>query len=324
VEYQLTEEALDIINGRLGPWEQILFFQVVRDSIDNSHQDRLIAGEDIDLFRFSGWLKLRAEDLNESISGFHNGLIYTTSDDIGKVPGGPNIADRIVQPALQVSAIHEDAIFLSERVRTAILTTFDTESIQQDNPELTKVIDDINHNMVPPLNFFRENLVKYALEVADIIYHTAESMLRQLSDGADSIKMGIDIPDIQSLIDHTSALQKRFDDLSEELQQAGAFAHLREGYLYLLMNPSMEGLIKIGRTSRSPKTRANELSKATGVPTPFILVYDIQVEDMVEAEKYVHKALSPYRVSNGREFFKVDSSKAIEVMINARDSISKS
>ena len=40
------------------------------------------------------------------------------------------------------------------------------------------------------------------------------------------------------------------------------------GFVYALINPSMEGLVKVGKTKRDPKGRANELSGATGV-TPF-------------------------------------------------------
>ncbi len=38
------------------------------------------------------------------------------------------------------------------------------------------------------------------------------------------------------------------------------------GYIYIISNPSMPGLVKIGRTSRDPQTRLRELNSATGVP----------------------------------------------------------
>ena len=46
-----------------------------------------------------------------------------------------------------------------------------------------------------------------------------------------------------------------------------------EGYVYVLINPSMEGLVKIGMTTSTPEERVTELSSATGVPSKFILVY---------------------------------------------------
>src|SRR6185369_11781349 len=38
------------------------------------------------------------------------------------------------------------------------------------------------------------------------------------------------------------------------------------GFVYALINPSMTGLVKVGRTERDPTGRAHELSSATGVP----------------------------------------------------------
>jgi hypothetical protein len=46
---------------------------------------------------------------------------------------------------------------------------------------------------------------------------------------------------------------------------------LDPGYIYVLINQSMEGFIKVGKTARDPKERAKELSQATGVPTPFMV-----------------------------------------------------
>ncbi len=43
------------------------------------------------------------------------------------------------------------------------------------------------------------------------------------------------------------------------------------GYVYVLMNSSMRGLVKIGKTEREPEERAKELSASTGVPTPFMV-----------------------------------------------------
>ena len=41
------------------------------------------------------------------------------------------------------------------------------------------------------------------------------------------------------------------------------------GYLYILSNPSMPGLLKIGLTTRPVLDRVEELNAATGVPTAF-------------------------------------------------------
>lgn len=77
------------------------------------------------------------------------------------------------------------------------------------------------------------------------------------------------------------------------------------GFLYVLANSSMPGLVKVGKTTRSPTERAAELSGATGMATPFIVVYDQLFQDCHLAERFAHGYLSEkgYRVSDNREFF---------------------
>lgn len=92
------------------------------------------------------------------------------------------------------------------------------------------------------------------------------------------------------------------------------------GYVYLLINPSMEGLVKIGKTTQDPKGRAKELSAATGVPTPFIVVFDAYFEDCSKAEEYVQARLEQknYRVSSSREFFTAPVNEAIKAIVEAQ------
>ena len=84
---------------------------------------------------------------------------------------------------------------------------------------------------------------------------------------------------------------------------------MSKGYVYILKNPSMPGLLKIGKTTRSVQQRANELWQ-TGVPTPFDVVDEVYAPDCGELERYVHKELCQFRVSECREFFAVDQAKA--------------
>ena len=84
----------------------------------------------------------------------------------------------------------------------------------------------------------------------------------------------------------------------------------REGRLYVLSNPRIEGL-KIGWTAGRAHTRASALS-TTGVPMPFVVVYESDVVRGAEAcERRVFKALSASRVAASREFFDttVDAAK---------------
>ena len=77
------------------------------------------------------------------------------------------------------------------------------------------------------------------------------------------------------------------------------------GFIYVLINPAMPGLAKIGKTTRNPTSRMAELSNATGVPTPFVLAFQQAVKECDQIEAQIHKDLEKegYRVSTNREFF---------------------
>ncbi len=93
------------------------------------------------------------------------------------------------------------------------------------------------------------------------------------------------------------------------------------GYVYVLINPSMNNLVKIGKTERNPEDRAKELSATTGVPTPFMVAYDHYFESCSDAEKFVHTYLENegYRVSSNREFFEIPISDAIDAIVKAKE-----
>lgn len=82
---------------------------------------------------------------------------------------------------------------------------------------------------------------------------------------------------------------------------------MSRGYVYILSNPSMPGLVKIGRTTRSVEQRANELWQ-TGVPTPFVIDHFVLTPNCEELEARMHDSFSRCRVNGCREFF--DSNKA--------------
>ncbi len=89
-----------------------------------------------------------------------------------------------------------------------------------------------------------------------------------------------------------------------------------KGYLYVLSNPAMPGILKIGYTTRSPQVRCDEISKGTGVPGKFNVAHAVQVIDSPGAEKWVHQQLRAYRYSRDREFFKLDLAHA-QMVIDA-------
>lgn len=93
------------------------------------------------------------------------------------------------------------------------------------------------------------------------------------------------------------------------------------GYVYILSNPGMPGLLKIGMTRFDPTRRVQELSSATGVPTPFQLVYYREFHDCVAAELEIHSifATKGLRYNDQREFFSVDTVEAINTLLSLDD-----
>jgi len=85
-------------------------------------------------------------------------------------------------------------------------------------------------------------------------------------------------------------------------------------YVYILVNESMPGMIKIGMTIKNPHERAKEISKATGVPTPWFVVWYLKCYASRVLEARVHDHLSQYRVSEDREMFRIDSGTAQRVI----------
>ena len=90
---------------------------------------------------------------------------------------------------------------------------------------------------------------------------------------------------------------------------------MKPGYIYILTNESMPGMVKIGRTERQPETRSKELH-TTGVPQPFKLEYFVFVEDCHTAEYQIHSLLEKkgLRNSKNREFFNMEVNEAIEII----------
>ena len=88
----------------------------------------------------------------------------------------------------------------------------------------------------------------------------------------------------------------------------------QSGWIYALTNRSLNGLYKVGMTSKTPEDRAAELSAATASPTPFFVVYAKETDDIRTAENDVHNILSDFRVSDNREFFKTSLFEVVKAI----------
>ncbi|MDE0590439.1 GIY-YIG nuclease family protein [Halocynthiibacter sp. C4] len=91
---------------------------------------------------------------------------------------------------------------------------------------------------------------------------------------------------------------------------------MSKGFVYVLSNPSMPGLVKIGKTTREVESRANELY-SIGVPVPFVIEAQFSSPDCHQLEEMVHNCLCDQRVNYSREFFNVSVSDAKRHVTNA-------
>lgn len=85
-----------------------------------------------------------------------------------------------------------------------------------------------------------------------------------------------------------------------------------KGWIYIAHNPSFSGLLKIGYSDRDPSIRMEELY-STGVPTPFVLLYIVLVDNPYEVEQKIHAELELCRDSKSREFFRCELEKVLAV-----------
>jgi hypothetical protein len=84
--------------------------------------------------------------------------------------------------------------------------------------------------------------------------------------------------------------------------------------VYILTNPVMPGVVKIGKTDREEvRSRVRELF-TTGVPVPFDCVYACVVENNEEVEKLLHKKFAAERINPRREFFWLDTADAVAAL----------
>ena len=88
------------------------------------------------------------------------------------------------------------------------------------------------------------------------------------------------------------------------------------GIVYLLTNPVMPGLVKIGMTTQEDIDKRMKELYTTGVPVPFECKFACKVKksDCLKIEKALHKAFDPQRVNQNREFFRINVEQAQAIL----------
>lgn len=84
--------------------------------------------------------------------------------------------------------------------------------------------------------------------------------------------------------------------------------------VYILTNPVMPGLVKIGKTMQLEVEERMKQLYSTGVPVPFDCAFACKVKDAGEVEKALHLAFGMTRINPNREFFRLEPERVIAVL----------
>ncbi|MFY1669217.1 GIY-YIG nuclease family protein [Plantactinospora sp. WMMB334] len=88
------------------------------------------------------------------------------------------------------------------------------------------------------------------------------------------------------------------------------------GFVYVLSNPAMPGMVKVGRSRHLPEDRAKRL-RSTGVPLSFAVEHRAVTSKPAAVERRAHQLLAPHRLRADREFFETEPEVAMAAVRQA-------
>jgi hypothetical protein len=303
--WNLTPIAWGLATERPLLWEQRLFAQVLCDEIECSKplllSPTLGTRVSVSLNEMGRWLLARIEAFSRIVADLTM-AVNAKHDNVFGSPSVPGDVGNIVAFSRRIAALYRQAIEWMHSVRNADV-----------DPRFRRVTYEASFladSFLTTLETFGPDLLRQ-LEVA--------AQLPPETNITINATITVPAPNLSRCM---AALQEATKSVLEGTAPAPPMGE--PGYIYILVNPSMGNLVKIGKTTRAPRTRIAELSSATGVPMPFTLAFDAYVEDCSRAETYVHARLEKdgYRVTANREFFNVDLSTAINVVLEAQKIVS--
>ena len=310
----LSVEALNIIQKQPRGWEWRLFARVIADECRQlaAIPRRCFVSQSndasrLDVIASSVWLRERHEEIQPIFLEAASVVEGDNTEAFGP-PGIPGDATKLVALARRLIACYRKALEWTCNVELTAID-FSHEDAAYEEAVIGRGV------VVGIERFANEILAFWASIDSGPANHKMEASTITLQIGFKiSYRFEESMKNVQTMLKTVGEAMSQYasGELLEEESTEG-------GHLYLAVNPSMEGLVKIGKTTRSPKERTQSLSAATGVPTPFILVFDVVVNDCLAAEEYVHQELENrgYRVSQRREFFRVPTAEAIKLMLEA-------
>ena len=89
---------------------------------------------------------------------------------------------------------------------------------------------------------------------------------------------------------------------------------MSEGYIYVLSNEYLVGLLKIGYTEKPIEETVQELSSSASIPTPFKCAYWAKATDVKHNGQRIHQQLSNKHL--GRDFFHITVETAQHLIVH--------
>lgn len=83
---------------------------------------------------------------------------------------------------------------------------------------------------------------------------------------------------------------------------------MSKGWVYVISNKAMPGLVKVGFSSKDPEDRAKELYH-TGSPHPYVVEYEMLIEGAYRIEQQTHRLLSSKH--EDKEWFQCSAEEAV-------------
>lgn len=305
-KWEISENAARIISQRPWSWEYRLYAQVLADEIQEnlekySQNNSLVYSEIEQVLAIAvpWWIE---EKFTELTNLFDELLDFSKQiDDIAIKPSGHRRSElEIIELAKWLGEFHRTILIWIRLIKTTLTDSQYNDivvglthiaigmisDLEKSGPKILKEMDDVEGTL--------SDDETYTSNVADLTIDFDQSVVFRLNLALSRLGNSFDS---KSPVSHT-------DDA---------------GYIYLLTNPSMDGLVKLGKTKRLPKDRAKELSGPTGVPTPYKVIFEAYVSDHTKAERYVHDRLKSKRVPTNKEFFKITPTEAIRIMLEAEE-----
>ena len=88
------------------------------------------------------------------------------------------------------------------------------------------------------------------------------------------------------------------------------------GWVYALVTPSMQGIVKFGATERDPAARLREANAPDTFrpPEPYVIAAATEVDDPFAIERGIHAILASRRIHPRREFFRATAEEATSLI----------